>query len=888
MSDETSSRQAIGRAFERKVKRATWALIFEQLWVRLWIVLAVFGVFLALSFAGLWPLLGDSAHLGVLALLGLGLIAGLIVAGPIKVPAREDAIRRIEKVSGVPHRPATSYEDTLSAASVDPETMTLWKAHRHRMEQLLSRLRVGKPQPRTDRYDPYAIRALGLLSLLLVGTLLGTGTADRVRQAFRLSSADALANTRLDAWISPPAYTGQPPLMLADGSKPATPEEAAAQDGSRNHFEVPHKSILVVRASGSGLDRLGLEIVAGAGEPEQIQAPPRKSATDVSELRYELKHSAKLRVMNGRQEQTAWIIDVKPDELPKIRMNRLPDLTPRGSLKLSYTAEDDYGVASASVKFDRAPPEPGDQALAWARPEPLRGPRWPRTKPPAYSLRVPHGNPKEVHQFTYVEFAQHPWAGRKVIMTLEVKDVAGQIGRSEPFEMNLPEKQFTRPLARALIEQRKKLIDDHRYRSQVRTALAAITHAPEEFFDEASIYLGIRSVYHRLMSDRTKAGMRSVIDQLWQIAVRIEDGDLSEAEQRLKDAREKLAKALESGASEEEIEALMKELRQALGEFMEQMAKDNANQEQADGQNPDTQQLDQQDLEQMMRQLEESAKNGSREEAQQLLSQMQDIMERLQKGAMSKEMAEHTMQMQELSKELNDMSGEQQQLMDETFEELRKQDGGQQQQGFGKPNTRNAPGGDDEKQRPGGQGQGKQSGKPQRGQPGQSGQQGQDGTGQQGPSAGLGQLGERQKGLRDRLSRLQRDLREKGLGSPEQLEGARQAMERAERSLEEGDLQSATENQADALEKMRQSAQKMAQDLLARQPGRQGRNDTQRDPLGRPQRTQGPDLGTSVKVPDKIDQQRAREILEELRRRVGEATRPPVELDYLERLLKRF
>ena len=42
------------------------------------------------------------------------------------------------------------------------------------------------------------------------------------------------------------------------------------------------------------------------------------------------------------------------------------------------------------------------------------------------------------------------------------------------------------------------------------------------------------------------------------------------------------------------------------------------------------------------------------------------------------------------------------------------------------------------------------------------------------------------------------------------------------------------------------------------------------------------------KVPDAIDMQRAREILEELRRRSGEATRPPVELDYLERLLKRF
>jgi hypothetical protein len=61
------------------------------------------------------------------------------------------------------------------------------------------------------------------------------------------------------------------------------------------------------------------------------------------------------------------------------------------------------------------------------------------------------------------------------------------------------------------------------------------------------------------------------------------------------------------------------------------------------------------------------------------------------------------------------------------------------------------------------------------------------------------------------------------------------------------------------------------------------------DPFGRPpQKTDGPDMGSAVKIPDEIDMQRAREILEELRRRLGETGRPPVELEYLERLLKRF
>ena len=85
------------------------------------------------------------------------------------------------------------------------------------------------------------------------------------------------------------------------------------------------------------------------------------------------------------------------------------------------------------------------------------------------------------------------------------------------------------------------------------------------------------------------------------------------------------------------------------------------------------------------------------------------------------------------------------------------------------------------------------------------------------------------------------------------------------------------------------SLPQLRQQMLKNMPQRYGQNgDAPRDPLGRPQRSQGPDLGTSVKVPDEIDRQRAREILEELRRRIGQQTRPSNELDYIERLLKRF
>ena len=47
-------------------------------------------------------------------------------------------------------------------------------------------------------------------------------------------------------------------------------------------------------------------------------------------------------------------------------------------------------------------------------------------------------------------------------------------------------------------------------------------------------------------------------------------------------------------------------------------------------------------------------------------------------------------------------------------------------------------------------------------------------------------------------------------------------------------------------------------------------------------------MNGNVKVPDKSDLQRAREILQELRKRAAERGRPQEELDYIDRLLKQF
>ena len=66
-------------------------------------------------------------------------------------------------------------------------------------------------------------------------------------------------------------------------------------------------------------------------------------------------------------------------------------------------------------------------------------------------------------------------------------------GRSEPFTLHLPERAFTKPLAKALIEQRRNLALDARVRSQVITVVDALTLGPDKFRTEAGIYLELRS-----------------------------------------------------------------------------------------------------------------------------------------------------------------------------------------------------------------------------------------------------------------------------------------------------------------------------------------------------------------------------------------------------------
>jgi uncharacterized protein (TIGR02302 family) len=507
-------------------------------------------------------------------------------------------------------------------------------------------------------------------------------------------------------------------------------------------------------------------------------------------------------------------------------------------------------------------------------PHPLYG-------PPDFSLVLPQARTKNGVAQTIKDVTDHPWAGAEVVMTLTARDEGGNEGRSEPFAFRLPERAFTKPLAKALVEQRRNLALDARVRSQVITAVDALTLGPDKFRTEAGIYLGLRSIFWSLVRAKSDDDLREVAARLWSMAVGLEDGDISEAQAALRAAQEALRNALDRGASDQELKQLMDQLRAAMDRFMQAMQEQLKNNQQL------TRPLDRnarvlrsQDLKNLLDRLENMARNGAKDAARELLQQLEQMMENLQMATPDMNGDDLGDMMQELD-ELGDMIHEQQDLRDRTFRQ-----------------------GQDQRRR--GAERGPQGRQGQKGHQGQQGQQGQQGD-------SFGDLRQSQQALRDRLNKLLEELKNRGFGQNQQgkpgqqgqgqgdmndLGRAGEAMSEAESSLGEGNADSAVDSQGRALDALRKGAQGLAQSMQQQMgqgpgPGRSGRLGQPRaqqdtDPLGRPLRGREYGDDYTVKVPGEIDVQRARRIIEELRRRFGDVLRPQEELDYIERLLKDY
>jgi len=805
---------------------AWMAELWERLWPRLWLPVTILAAFIAVALFDILPDLSGWLHIGFLAGFGVALAGSAFLAWyGFRRPTGADAKRRLERESGLDHRPLTAIEDKLALGGGDPYAEALWRAHWERVRAKVKNLRVGAPRPRVAARDPLALRGLVLILLVFAGIVAWGDEDTRLMRAFMPSFAPTADSTvTVEAWVTPPEYTGVAPRVV-------TPENVGSV------LEVPDGSRIMIQLHG------------GRGTPSVTQGKQYLQMTALDGGTYQaellLKFPERLKVRLRGRNIVDWAIKIIPDKTPEIAWQKPPSATPSSSIRLEYEAKDDYRIAKIRAFIARR----GDHEVI-------------EVQLPVTGTKIAKGN-------SIQDLTAHRWAGLEVALILEAEDDAGQRGKSEVLTMRLPERSFRHPVARELVKWRKELTEngpDYETAHKTIMAMNAIAEEPDSFGGDPIVHLALRTIMARLIvgsnndgrSDGqiekdTEAAIAEVQPLMWNTALRLEEGGLAAIEKELRDLQKQLSDLLnKKDVPDKEVQKLLDQFQQALRDWQKELEKD-MKQNPEKYRNRDQALQNPQDMQNLLDRLRDAINQGDKQALERMLSQLRQMMEN-QRNAQNQggQRMDPNHPMMKNMRELGDIIRRQQELMDETFKR-------HQERREGKP-------GDQQKD--------------------------QDLERQQ---------GELQKRLNDLMKQLDEMLGGEG-NIPKNFGQAEREMDRAGKALRGRQPGDAVGPQGRALDELRRGAQDAMRQLgqmfgLQFGPGQPGqfppgdqRNlwGPDRDPLGRQTNGLGPLDTQDVKVPTEAERKRVRDILDELRRRASQPGRPTLELDYIDRLLRRF
>jgi len=830
---------------------ARLVLLFELVWPALWPPLGVAGLFLCAALLQLPQMLPPAWHLALLA----GTVTAIIVLAvrglwPIRTPDDAAADRRLERDSGLPHRPLQVLTDR--PAQHDPMGVALWQAHIARTVRQVRRLHVGAPHPGLPRRDRHALRGGLVVGLVATLGIAGADAPARIALALQptLPPMPEPASTELQAWITPPAYTHVAPVFLKpDGGAVAVPA------GS-------HLTVSVT--GGSGTPGLSLESQA---------TPFRTLAKDSFQADRDLTQGGRLVVRRNGDTLAAWDLSVIVDQPPTVAWSEPPGATRTGQeTRLPWKASDDYGVVSLQAEL-RLKDLPSAPALV-------------------VSIPLPGGEPKAAHGAYQQDLTANPWAGLPVTARLLGRDAPGQAGRSAEATFTLPERLFTNPVARILIAIRKGLSLHPDDRDSAVDALDGLIMNPDVLHGDIGAYVNLGALYYLLEFDKSAKAIPQAQQQMWELALHLEEGQTEQTARALEQARQAARDALNramkdpTDANRQALEKRLQELQQAIERHMQALIQEALRNHEELPFDPDAQHLTDKDFERMAREAEQAARQGNMDQAQQRMAELERMLDELRNARMAngkagQQRAQQRSRGRQQMGALQDMISRQGGLLDHA------------------------------------QGRAEDQARPQFGE--QSSTQPVDPNMQR-------QADQRvQQALRRALGELMQQFSDLTGKLPQGLGDADQAMQEAGRQLGAGDDRAASTEEQQAIEDLQKGGQQMGQTMAQQfgsgqqgeqgeaegggessqfmlqegrgdgtgtdgQPGSQGQGQGRRDPLGREYGDGGPgaDEGNDVTIPEEREHQRTRMIEEELRRRDAQRERPQEELDYYGRLLKGF
>ena len=850
-----------GRASETPLKSLIWPmrLTLIGLWAErlarafwpLWSVILLVLAAAAFGLQDLGPLLWAQVGGGVIAALALALL--VLGLRRFARPTVTEALIRLDSI--MPGRPIATLMDRQAIGQRDPASLAVWQAHQARMVVRAAAAQPVAPDLRLASRDPFSLRYVALTAFVMAVLF---GSIWRVTSVSGLAPGAAVAmpgGPSWEAWAQPPAYTGKPSLYLNE----ITAEEIALPVGTRLQIRLyGQEGSLSVQQTVADLPPLP-EVPAGT------EATPAAAAPDGMAGVHDLTVSRSGTVTIDGSGGRSWEITVLPDGLPTITVSGEMGREADGRFKQGFTASDDYGVVAGQVTITL------DLAAIDRHHGLITDPE--AVEPVILDLPMPiSGERTEVTETLIDDLSKHIFSNLPVTMVFAAADAAGQEGTSQPYAVTLPGKRFFDPLAAALIEMRRDMLWNRVNAPRAAQILKAVTHAPEGFIRHDRAFLRLRVMMRELEAKKVSLSVEErdkFAEDLWTIALMVEEGNLQSALDRLQRAQDRLQEAIENGASPEEIDQLMREMQQALNEYMRELTEEaQRNPEEGQQEGMQGMQLSGDQLQQLMDELQRLMEEGKTAEAAELMEQIRQFMENMQivegeGGGGQGSPGQPGMG------ELGDTLRDQQELSDDAYRDMQE-----------------------------GQGQGQDPGMSEEQEPGGSGEGTEDGQGGSGEDPGT--LTERQRALRERLDELRSgELPGNGSEAGEEgrrnLERAERAMEEAEDALKRGDLDGALDRQAEALDAMRDGLQDFGQALAEEQRDRQPGDGEQAgsadpngtDPLGRAQ-GESARIGSDQNMMQDDPDARAQELLDDIRRRSGELDRSGEELDYLKRLLQLF
>ena len=879
----SSKRTLPGLANKRALAKA--ALWFEQLWPAVWPALGVIAAYLIAALLDLPALLPPWLRLALLlaALAGAGwlLWRGL---RQVERPGEAAAERRLERESGLRHRPLSALQDR--PATDTAEAAAVWQVHQARLLRQVKRLRVGRPRPGLARRDRWALRGLAVVGLAAAWVIAGADGPARLWAAVYpgLPSGPAGPGTVVQAWATPPAYTGLPPMFLQPGT-------AAVSAPAGSHLTV--------------------SVTGGRGSPDLMLGDDKTAfhALDAASWQAErdLEASGVLSVRRGGQALAQWNLSVIPDQAPEIAFAEPPGPLPDGDgpvarTRMAWHAKDDYGVVGVQAELR------------------LKD----RPDAPPVVLNAPlGGSPKQPHGAFVQDLTPNPWAGLPVVARLVAKDAAGQTGRSGEAEFVLPERAFQHPAAQAVIAVRKQLSRAPDDRRTAREALGIIEQHPELFDNSFSVLLNLHAISALLARGHGQEAVDEAQERMWALALSLEENAaertakaLEAARQAMRDAMQETKRNPADAEKQAELDKRIQELREAIQKRLEALME----QARRDGDirplDPQAPQMDARELDRMAKEMRDAAREGRMDDAQKQMAELEKLLEQLQNARpetgeeREKRNAEKREQGKQQTGAVQDLVQREGGLLDRS----RAREGAEQRpRGLG-PDMQPGP----MLERP----------RDEQDAPARAQQQ----------QADRAQDQKVQKAMRRALGELMQQFGELTGQVPAPLGEADMAMREAGQAMADGRDGPAGAAQQRAIEALQKGGKAMAQQMARQfgrgnQPGQmsegqegQGGQDGQmgegedgdaqgnsngmtrgprpgqrqnadrrrgvpRDPLGRELKqdgSSGTDESDSTRVPDQMEQARTRTLQDELRKRGAERSRPKPELDYIDRLLQPF